>query len=470
MPARILIIGLDGADPALLTRWCGDGSLPAIQALFARGCSGGLSTPEGLGDDAAWPSFYTGQPVGTHGRYFYEQLTGGGARLVPSRDRLPVIKPFWMRREANERIAVIDVPKVPLSQPISGFHLCDWLVHGRDYHEATSYPAEIAPRILAEFGAAPPSICDEVAPDLEEATVRTMSERLCRSAGMKSRAVRHFLADGHWDLMVVGFKEAHCVSHMLWHLVDPSHPDYRAGAEVRLGEPMMAVYRALDCAIAEVIDAAGPEASILVFTPLGMATNITGNYLMPSLAEAINRRHRASLGVFDRTAAAILRVLRPGGRPRRWRQTHRLCRALTHNEISGALRLNVIGRDPGGMVEAGAPYDALCRQLAAELAELRDVETGRKVVADVLLSKQTFAGPANGPFPDLFIVWDRSASIGDVTSPQLGVISAVPEAHSRSGNHVPGGLYIVAGPAGKRWQSGDIDICDLARVFLEAAA
>ena len=43
------------------------------------------------------------------------------------------------------------------------------------------------------------------------------------------------------------------------------------------------------------------------------------------------------------------------------------------------------------------------------------------------------------------------------------------EAHPRSGNHVPGGLYIVAGPAQERWQSGDIDICDLARVFLEAA-
>ncbi len=146
MPARLLIIGLDGADPGLLARWCAEGHLPAIQALQSRGCSGTLSTPPGLGDDAAWPCFYTGEPVGDHGRYFWKQLTPDGGRIEMSRGRLPASPPFWSRISPDRRIAVIDLPKIPLWRSANGIQLCDWLVHGRDYPQAVSHPVDLAGR------------------------------------------------------------------------------------------------------------------------------------------------------------------------------------------------------------------------------------------------------------------------------------------------------------------------------------
>lgn len=468
MPTKLLIIGLDAADPGLLARWCADGSLPAIEALRSRGRSGRLSTPEGLGDDAAWPCFYTGEMLGTHGRYFWEQLTPDGARLELSRDRLPAIPPFWQNLGTDRRIAVIDVPKVSLARALNGIQLCDWLVHGRDYQQATSYPAELAGQVISEFGAAPPSICDEIVPALDDRAIHEVIQRLCRSAAMKSSATCHLLARDNWDLLIAVFKEAHCASHLFWHLVDPAHPDHRAEADARLGEPVKAVYQALDRAVADVVASAGPQASILLFTPLGMATNVTGNHLMAPLAQAINRRHRASLGPFSRNTAAALQALRPRRGMSRWRQPYSLCRALPHNEVSGALRLNVIGRDPGGMVEAGAPYESLCRQLAEDLGELRDAGTGRKIVSTVLISHAVFAGPGLRGLPDLFIVWERSRPIGKALSPGLGLIAAEPDAHPRPGNHIPGGGYTLAGPAQQAWQAGDVDIRDLARLFLEA--
>ncbi|HEX3065724.1 MAG TPA: alkaline phosphatase family protein [Dongiaceae bacterium] len=468
MPARLLIIGLDGADPGLLARWCAEGHLPAIQALQSRGCSGMLSTPPGLGDDAAWPCFYTGESVGDHGRYFWKQLSPDGGRIELSCGRLPLSPAFWSRLSPDRRVAVIDLPKIPLRPSANTTQLCDWLVHGRDYPQALSHPADLAGRIIGEFGAAPPSLCDEVVPPLDKKEIAAVVERLCRSAAMKRGATCRYLAEGDWELMISVFKEAHCASHLLWHLVDPAHPDYRPGADASLDEPVKTVYQALDRAVGEIVEIAGPETSILLFTPLGMAVNITGEHLMAPLAEAINDRHRASLGLMARAAAASAWAIKPRGRFRRWREPFSLCRSLPHNEVSGALRLNVIGRDPGGMVAADG-HQTLCRQLARELGELRDAETGRGIVERVLISQEVFAGRALDGLPDLFVVWKRYHPIGNAVSPQFGLIAAAPELHPRPGNHMEGGCYIVVGPARDRWQAKEVDISDLARLFLEAA-
>jgi predicted AlkP superfamily phosphohydrolase/phosphomutase len=461
MVARLLIVGLDGADPGLLARWTADGSLPAIRALQSRGRCGDLSTPGGLGDDAAWPCFYTGEDVGAHGRYFWRQLTPDSPRLELARGRLPVLPPFWSRLGPERAVAVIDVPKIPLTRGFNGIQLCDWLVHGRDYEQPVSYPADLARHIVDEFGAAPVSVCDETSPHLEKEAIEAMADRLCRSAAMKLDATCRLLAESEWHLFVAVFKEAHCASHMLWHLVDPAHPDYRP--EAGHDGPVRRVYHALDRAVGDIVERAGPETSILLFTPLGMGVNVTGNHLMPALAQAINR---ANLRPFARPAIAAIEAIRPS---RIGRLPYSLCRVMPHNEISGALRLNVKGRDPRGAIEPGEPCRALCGQLAADLGELRDAETGRRIVDRVLLSQDSFPGAASGMLPDLFIVWSRNGPIGEALSPRYGHIRARPDEDMRPGNHVPGGRYILAGPAAARWHTGDTDIRYLARLFLEAA-
>ena len=457
MPARTLIIGLDAADPGLLARWSAEGSLPAIHALSSTGVSGRLSTPAGLGDDAVWPSFYTGRPVGHHGRYFWTQLAPGAGALVPSCDRFPERPALWSALcDAGLRVAVIDVPKGPLARMPNGIQLCDWLVHGRDYQSPKSVPEDLALRIRAEFGDAPPSLCAEFMAPLTDRMIQEVRENLCRSADMKRRCATQLLGTSAWDLFIVAFKEAHCGSHAFWHLVDPSHPDHVPGQDARHGEPLKAVYRQLDCAVQALIAQAGPDSSVLLFTTLSMAANHTGNHLMAGLVSRINSR-------FGGPVETMLHAWRAG--------RHALCRALPHNEASGAIRINVAGRDPGGSVQPGAAYDALCARLIDELSQLADPVTGRRLVSEIIKTRETFPGPAAHHFPDLFIVWDRSAPIGAaVRSPRLGMIAGVPPSHRRTGNHSPGGCYIVSGPAARAWPAEqDIDISDLLGKFLKAA-
>ena len=207
LAAKALIIGLDAASPLLLQRWTADGSLPTLAALRTAGVSGQIKTPPGVADDAVWASFYTGMPLGHHGRYFWEQLSPDARRVVHAGGRLPEAPPIWTTLStAGKRVAVLDVPKVPVAHALNGIQLCDWLVHGRDYPEPRSFPEDFAASIIAEFGSAPLSICSETIPPMSDAETATTVENLLHSAAMKQQCATKLLSSDAWDLFVVSFK------------------------------------------------------------------------------------------------------------------------------------------------------------------------------------------------------------------------------------------------------------------------
>jgi predicted AlkP superfamily phosphohydrolase/phosphomutase len=55
---------------------------------------------------------------------------------------------------------------------------------------------------------------------------------------------------------------------------------------------------------------------------------------------------------------------------------------LPHNQNAGAIRINLAGREPNGLVSA-AEYDDVCAELIAQLREVTNVDTGRPLLADV---------------------------------------------------------------------------------------
>ena len=136
MSARLLIIGLDGADGRTLDRASRDGTLPNLAAMRGRGHAWALSSSQGATDDALWASFQYGNDVGEHGRYSHEILTGFA--VMEELDR----KTFWDKLSRRRlRVAVLDVPKCRPPRPLNGIHVADWLVHGQYFHSRPlSYP------------------------------------------------------------------------------------------------------------------------------------------------------------------------------------------------------------------------------------------------------------------------------------------------------------------------------------------
>ena len=118
MSARLLIVGLDGADGRTLDRASRDGTLPNLAEMRARGRAWALSSAQGATDDALWASFQYGADVGEHGRYSHEILTGFAVTEEFDRET------FWDKlSHQGLRVAVLDVPKCRQPRPLNGICL-----------------------------------------------------------------------------------------------------------------------------------------------------------------------------------------------------------------------------------------------------------------------------------------------------------------------------------------------------------
>ena len=356
--AKVLVIGLDSADPGLLTTWMDAGELPALQSLRRRGVWGPLRSPPAMGDDATWASFYTGVSPVRHGRFFFHAFESGAYESPFWQEKHLQYRPFWETLSAmGRRLAVIDVPKCPLFGNINGVHITDWRVHGRD-RGTQSRPSAISAQLKERFGEDltdcldhRPWLCDPG--HLPDDRYDELIAGLLRSIEDKLVFSQELLAQGGWDLFLVVLKEAHCVSHKLWHLLDSTNPAYSPDFARHHRDGVKTIFKQLDAAVARLLDLVGPECHVILFSNLGMASNYTGNFLLDEILRRLEGAHLAPLDRAKRRARELIdATMKHLGRrsSARAARRHRLFFSLPNGEQSGAIRLNLLGRETNGLV------------------------------------------------------------------------------------------------------------------------
>jgi predicted AlkP superfamily phosphohydrolase/phosphomutase len=149
---KLLILGFDGMDPQLLTRWMKAGQLPNLSKLASTGAVKPLSTTHSPESPTAWASFATGVNPGKHNIYdFLVRDTNtylpdlGMVRREPAKFLLgyfPIARPklfslrggtsFWVTAgQAGVRSSILTVPvtfppeDVPNGELLSGLPLPD---------------------------------------------------------------------------------------------------------------------------------------------------------------------------------------------------------------------------------------------------------------------------------------------------------------------------------------------------------
>ena len=451
-PAKIILIGLDSADRNLILKWCESCDLPNLRALQRNGAWGELASEPGVGDDASWASFSTTVSCARHGRFYFRTIEPGSYRTPRFRDHHLVYEPFWAElSRGGNRVAILDVPKCPLVTDLNGVQVTDWLVHGRD-GGTRSWPAEMAPEICRKYGedstdrwGAGSWLCgrEQLRDDLYE----TFIQRTLHSMQQKLSLAEEVLDRGDWSLFTVVFKEAHCIGHQCWHLLDEGHELFDADMAERLGNPVKRVYMALDTAVGRLLDRAGEDTTTIVFSDLGMGRNYTGEHILDAVLLELERSDsspwaKARCSVNTAAARVCSRLVRKGGNY--LRKYHRRFFQIEHNEISGAIRINLEGREPRGRVRRGREMDELCDWLSRELLDITDPDSGEPVVARVLRTDSTFSGDRLDYLPDLFVIWNRRAPITGAASPTIGELR-LGAAGFRTGNHVANGIYFAGG-------------------------
>ena len=134
--------------------------------------------------------------------------------------------------------------------------------------------------------------------------------------------------------------------------------------------------------------------------------------------------------------------------------------AVPHNDIAGAIRLNIKGREANGLLDP-AEVDEFVAQLTRDLMALRNADTGETVVESVVRVADHHEGDALDELPDLFVLWNRASPIDRVTSPHFGTVEYVHRGN-RTGDHEADSVFFAAGPGIAPGRLDDVSLYDFA--------
>ena len=498
------MLGIDAANPDLLEEWAGDGTLPNLGALISRGTAGRTTGVAGFFVGSTWPSLYTGTTPANHGVHYLLQLVPGSYRLHWVAEAEFVRRPaLWATlSRAGQRVAVLDVPLTRLEKTLTGVQVVEWGGHDALYGFQAA-PDDLAKELRERHGSHPlGGSCDRSNRSPEEYAefVAELEEGVRR----KSVWTRTLLERGGWDLFMQVFTESHCVGHQCWHLHDDSHPAHDSAFVSAHGDPLRRVYRAIDAAIGEVLASAG-DATIIVFTAHGMAHRYGAQFLLRDVLVRLGvtvlperdesgpvgrgpayRLARAMWNLLPASLRHSLRPLRDAFGPTKKKkkkastpdlrvdQGRSKCFPVGNGLAVGGIRLNLIGREPLGILAPGAEADAFCASLTRDLMALVDDASGHPLVSRVLRTADLYAGEYLDALPDLLVEWNddrplESSSLGDASLgrtrarlPGLGTVEGVND-YARTGEHRPGGWFVAAGPRiAHRRLTSEASILDLA--------
>jgi predicted AlkP superfamily phosphohydrolase/phosphomutase len=481
-PTRLLVIGIDAASPDLLDAWIADGTLPNLAAVSKRGLVARTRGVDGFFVGSTWASLYTGTNPAQHGLHYQMQLVPGSYRLENRAKGAFVERdPFWrVLSRAGKRVAVLDVPLSRIEAELNGVQVVEWGGHDAFFGYSTM-PPELASQIEARWGKHPAGAsCDRTGRGAKE--YRELIDALEDGVRRKGEWSAELLARGEWDLFMQVFTESHCVGHQCWHLHDAAHPAHDATVAAITGDPLRAVYRAIDGAIGKLVDAAG-DAHVIVFAAHGMSHRYGAHFLLRDVLFALGaasppakplRERARDLGsrAWHALPTSLRKLLVPlrrrvmpdtlavahagtpgiGVDPDRSR-----CFPLANGLAVSGIRLNLAGREPRGVLAPGEETDHFVEQLENDLLAIVDDASGAPLVRRVLRTRDLYSGEHLDALPDLLVEWNESVAIGSTTlgdgagasvrarSPKIGTIEGAND-YGRSGEHRPGGWLVAAGP------------------------
>lgn len=477
MSARVLLIGLDAAEATLIERWADDGRLPTFRRLASEGAKRRLGNSLETLPGAIWPELTTGISCGRIPHYYHpRQLHTGEAALRPiGASEVDPANYYWTAAsDAGLRVAAIDQPQTVLGSGLNGIRLLEWGLHDRNF-EIASDPPELLQEVRSAFGDHPVWSCDSHGGT--QAGYERLLEDLLAGVERKEALLLGLLEREEWDLFACAFGETHCVGHQFWHFFDPRQRGHDPNAPSYLRDAIATIYRRVDDAIGALVDAAGSDATTLVFTSHGMGPYVGGYQLLPEVLVrlGLGSGRGAAAQVRSRLPKRVRSVVRhivPGGArerlktragsaPRPLESPSTRAVALPNNRC-GAIRLNLRGREPFGSVEPGAEAEGLLAEIRDELHELEEPGTGERIVAKVVTAAEAFGADHHPDVPDLMVVF--RTDVGAIESCRSARVGLVREQIynpniPRSGDHTIESRLWLRGPgieAGAVSQDGNV--------------
>ena len=431
----VLAIGIDAAESTLVLELMRQGKMPALARLTKQGKWLRIDSPAHIGSGAVWPTFLTGEEPSTHGIYGEWRWNPQAMNLTRYNGRN--LRPFWKElADDNLTVGILDVPFAPPVGLKRGFEILEWGAHDRAEGRMQITPDAVAEWVTKEFSTHPFSTkrLEVTGPDDDDGLTK-LTDACLHGVKLRGALAQALLTKYQPDLSIIIFPEIHQSGHSLWHTVAPQDELYKSEAfkaPRAFNRSLEEIYSEVDRQVGTLIDTAGDQAAVVVFSLHGMQP-IRG---LPAFLPALLREHGFAhlagwktkswreravsfMAAAKRRAPSGLRRLYYSAFSRNttswlaqptmlpvydWSRT----RAFSlPTDQHGVIRINLAGRESEGIVPLGQ-YRELCQQLRDLFLGLV-TEDGEPVVREVILTAAGAHDPLQQPIPDLIVHWHKGA-------------------------------------------------------------
>ena len=423
---RVLVIGLDGVPYTFLTHPKNNGKFPFMQSLFHQ--EGELHRMRSVFptvSSVAWSSFMTGANPAKHNIYgFIDRTPNPLDFFIPTNNNMQSPALWHILSEAKKRSIVINVPVTYPPKPVNGILISGFLATNID---KCAYPASIVPT-LKEL-----DYQIDVDAWLARKDKKKFLEALHHTLERRFATAIHFLQKEMWDYFQLHVMGTDRINHFLFDTWENDHPE--------LGPEFIRYFQKIDEHLASIYHQfveKSPEIDFILLSDHGFCKIQQEVFLNQWLKE-----NNWLQFISDKPSS--LKDMHPATK--------------AYSLIPGRIFINLKGREQSGQVKPGNDYEDTRNQLIESLSDLKDPETGQKIISKVVKREEIYEGPHIDKAADLIAIpVDGYDLKGNVDKDSLFGRSQLTGMHTYDDAF----LYIK----GKKIIEKNFDICALAPTIL----
>lgn len=362
---KVVLIGLDGTPYTLLRQYTADGTMPNLARIAEAGSLRQMDVSIPEVSSTSWTCFYTGSNPAQHGIYGFLDLQPNSYKIYFPNSRNVKAPAVWdILGNHAKRSVVINVPETYPAKPLNGVLISGFVA--TDIKKAT-YPPELLPTLS--------ELQYRLDPDATKAreSKEVFLDDIFDVFEKRRRAILHLFEREQWSLFIGTVTETDRLHHFMW--------DAAADAQHKYHDAFREFYRRVDKLLGEVYDRLPAETTFMMCSDHGFTKieqQVYLNYWLKSHGYLS----------FTSDQPRSVEEIAPGSR----------AFALDPTRVY----INLKGKYPQGVVEPGAEYEQLRREIADGLLALE--HNGRKVLQRVFMKEEVFHGPLMEQAPDLIVL------------------------------------------------------------------
>jgi predicted AlkP superfamily phosphohydrolase/phosphomutase len=445
MTSKTVLIGLDGATFTVLDSFMERGIMPFLRDFVASGVRAPLRSVVPPLTPPAWTSLMTGKRPGRHGVFDFFQKESPESRYF----RFSVsgdiqTDTIWSLTSQNgQKVTALNFPLMFPPPPVNGCVLPGGWMPWRQLRLGCHPPG-----LFDRLKALPSFNARELALDMafeEKALEGCASEEYADWIGLHTRRERrwfdilkYLMQTEPAELTAILFDGVDKLQHLCWRFIDPAlQTEVTTAWEQQTRDLCEGYFRQLDTLLAEIVELAGPEATIVMASDHGFGPTSDIFFLNAWLEREgfLTWASGPATPPADSLHVGIGQITR---------HVHELdwTRTIAYAATPSSQGIHIVRQAPGS--DFGVPpesYDAIRNEIADGLRRFRHPDTGRPVFAEIWTREEAFAGPYEEMSPDLTVILENNAVVSILRSDTP--LKCRPEP---VGSHHPEGVLMARGP------------------------